>query len=175
MDDGYGDACLVGTPRTSRAVGVDGHVVGQPVVDDVSEVVYVKAARRHVGGHEELGDVVAEFLHGQVALRLREVAVEAVGVVAVGYELVGYLLCLALGAAEDDAVDVGVVVGHTLEGEVFVVGLHHIVDVLDVVGAFVLVAGYEFHRILHELAGYAGYLLGHRGREHQHLAVVGHV
>ena len=71
MNYGYRHSGLAGSARAARAVGVDGCVVGQTVVDDVGEVVNVEAACRHVGGHEQLGHMVAEFLHRQVALRLR--------------------------------------------------------------------------------------------------------
>ena len=156
-------------------MGVDSVVVGQPVIDDVRKVIHVEAARRHVGGHEQLRHVVAELTHCQVALRLAQVAVQAVGVIAVGYKLVGYFLRLAARTAEDYAVDIGVVVGYTFEGQIFVVGLHHIIYMLDILGTLVAVSGHELHRVVHEALGYLGYLLGHRGREHEHLALFGHM
>ncbi len=139
------------------------------------EVVHVKSACGHVGGHKYLGDMVAKFLHRQVSLRLRQVTVQTVGVVAVGDQLVGHFLRLLFCAAEDNAVYAGAVVDHTLQCEILVVSLDHIVYVSHVFRSLVAVAGHEFHRIFHEAAGDACNLFRHRGREHQHLAVVGHM
>ena len=119
--------------------------------------------------------MVAEFLHRQITLLLRQVAMQAVGVISVGDEFVGNLLGLLAGAAEDDAVDVGVIVGDTLEGEIFVVSFHHIIDVLHVFRTLILVAGYKLYRLLHEALRDICNLLGHCGREHEHLALLGHM
>ena len=73
----------------------------------------------------------------EVALGLREVAVEGFGVVAVADEEVGDFLCLHTGAAEDDAVDFREIVHHAFQCEVFVFGVYEIIDVVDVFGTFV--------------------------------------
>ena len=57
---------------------------------------------------------------------------QSIGIVAILYELVGNLLCLHTSAAEDDSVDVRVVVGNALQGKVLVLGMHHIVYVAHV-------------------------------------------
>ena len=75
VDDADAGALLPGAPRAPRAVGVVLDVVGQSVVDDVRQVVDVEASGSHVGSHEELRQVLAELLHREVALLLREVAV----------------------------------------------------------------------------------------------------
>ena len=80
---------------------------------------------------------MTELLHREVALGLREVAVEGFGVVAVADEEVGHFLCLHTGAAEDDAVDFRIIVDHAFKREVFVFGVYEIIDVVDVFGAFV--------------------------------------
>ena len=139
------------------------------------EVVDVETAGGDICGHEEGDDTVAEFLHHDVALLLAEIAVECVGVVAVGNEVVGDFLCVAACAAEYDGVDVGAVVGDTLQGEVFVAGVHHVVYMADVLGALVAGAYHDFLGVFHEALGNAGNLRRHCGREHEHLAVVGHM
>ena len=119
--------------------------------------------------------MVAEFAHGHIALNLTQIAVQTVGVIPVGYQLVGYLLSLFAGAAEDDAVDVRVVVGHTFQRQILVVCFDHIIYVPHILGTLIAVSGHKFHRVVHEVLGNIGNLLGHCGREHQHLAVGGNV
>ncbi len=130
-------------------MGVHGCVVRQPVVDYVREVVDVEAACGHVGGYEHGNHAVAEFLHHHVALLLREVAMERVGVISVAYKVFGHLLGVASCAAENDGVDVGRVVSDALERQVFVAGIDHVVDVAHVGGAFVAGAYNELHGVVH--------------------------
>ena len=152
VDYGHRHAGLVGASGTPRAVGIYSRVVGETIVDHMGEVVHVKTSGSHVGGYQELGDMVAEFLHREVALRLREVAVQTVGIVAVIDKMVGHLLRLLTGAAEDNAVYIGIIIGDTLEGQIFVVSLHHIVDMAHIVGGLIAVAGHKLHGIVHEIA-----------------------
>ena len=173
VDYGYRGALLAGAARAARAVGVALYVVGHAEVDDVGQVVNVEAAGGHVGGHEQLGEVLAELLHRKVALLLREVAVQRLGVVAVAYELVGHLLRLALRAAEDDGEYAGVVVYHALQGQVLVLGAHHVVDVVHVLGAFVAAAHHNLLVVAQVRLGYLLHLAAHSGREEQRVAVFG--
>ena len=99
---------------------------------------------------------------------------QRLGVVSVVYELVGYLLGLALRAAEDDGKDFRVVVNYALECEVLVLGVHHIVYVVDVLGALVAAAHYDFLRVGKVVAGYFLYFAAHRCREEQRVAVFRH-
>ncbi len=62
---------------------------------------------------------------------------QRLGVVAVAYELVGHLLCLLLCAAEDDGKDARVEVDDALQGQILVLGVHHIIDVVYALGALV--------------------------------------
>lgn len=51
-------------------MGVVLDVIGQAIVDDVRQFLYVEATCGYVRGHEELRTVLPELLHGQVSLRL---------------------------------------------------------------------------------------------------------
>ena len=99
---------------------------------------------------------------------------QRLGVVSVVYELVGHLLRLALRAAEYYGEYLWVVVNDTLQGEVFVLGVDHIIYVVDVLGALVAAAHYYLFRLAQVVAGYFLYLLAHRCREEQRVAVFGH-
>ena len=68
--DAYAGALLSCSSCTSRTVRVALDVVGQTIVDDVCQVVHVQSACCHVGSHEELCEVLAKLLHGEVALLL---------------------------------------------------------------------------------------------------------
>jgi len=146
-------------------VGIAFGIIGQAVVDDVCQVVHVQSAGGHVGGHQQLQVAHAELLHHQVALRLRQFAVQGVSVIAFLYQLVGYLLRFLAGAAEDDAVYLGQVVHNALQGGVLVFGMDNIDNVLHVGRTFVLAADGDFLCIAQVVLGYAGYLGAHGGRE----------
>ena len=110
-----------------------------------------------------MGDVLAELLHCYVALLLREVAVQRFGVVAVAYEFVGHFLRLCLGAAEDDAVDAWIVIDDALECEVLVLGVHHIIYVVHVLGSLVARAHHYLLVVVQVALCYLLYLLAHGG------------
>ena len=160
-------AFLACTACSARAVSVVLDVVGQSEVDDVRQVVDVKAASSHIGSHKQLSEVLAELLHGLVALLLREVAVQRLGVVAVLDQLVGYLLRLQLRAAEDDGENLGEVVHDTLQRQVLVLRMHHIIDVVHILGTLIARAHDDGLVILQVMLGHLLHLTAHRGREHQ--------
>ena len=92
---------------------------------------------------------------------------ERLGVVAVADELVGNFLGLHACAAEDDGIDAWVVVDDALEGMVFVLGAYHVVEVGDVLGAFVAAADLYLEGVAEVLACYVVYLLAHGGGEEE--------
>ena len=127
------------------------------------QIVDIKTACSHIGSHKELSRVLAKFLHRIVALGLREVAVQAVGIIAVGYQLVGHILRILASATEDDAVDVGVMVSHALQSMVFVLSLDQIIDMLHILRTLIALSGDKLHRIVHEVLGDSRDLLRHSG------------
>ena len=174
MADGDRDARLAGAGGASAAVVVRLVVVRQAEVDHVRQVVHVQPARGHVGGHKHVQVAEAELLHHVVALRLAQLAVQRVCVVAVLDQSVGNLLRLLAGAAKDDAVDAGIIIGDALQGGVLVPGVHHVIEVPDVLVALVAATDDDLARLLHVLAGDACDLLRHGGGEEQHVSVLGH-
>ena len=168
-------AFLAGTASTARAVGVVLDIVGQSVVDDMRQVVDVQSAGSHVGSHQQLRQVTAELLHGQVALLLREVAVQGLGIIAVLDELVGYLLRLNLRAAEDNGKDTGIEVDNALQCQVFVLGIHHVIHMVDILGTLVAAAHHNLLVVVQVVEGYLLDFLAHGGREEQGVTVFGHM
>ena len=75
VNDAEARALLASTTGTSRAVRVVLYVVGQSVIDDVRQIIDIEATGSHVGSYQQLDRVLAELLHRQVALLLRQVAV----------------------------------------------------------------------------------------------------
>ena len=141
----------------------------------MGEVVNIKSTGRHIGCNENGKHAVAEFFHHDVALLLREVAVERVGIISVVYKVVGNLLCLAACTAKDDAVDVGAVVGNAFESEIFVASVNHIVYVVDIGSTFVACADDKLLGIVHVFFCNLGNFLGHGCREHKHFAFLGEI
>ena len=139
------------------------------------EVVHVQSACCHVRRHEQLCDVLAELLHRYVALLLREVAVQRFGVVSVAYELVSHLLRLCLGAAEHDAVDARIEVDDALQREILVLSVHHVVDMVYALRTLVARTHHNLLVVVQIVECYLLYLLTHRSREEQRVAVCRHV
>ena len=162
---------FAGAAGASGTVDVAFDVVRETVVDDVCQVVDIEASGGNVGGDEELRTVLAELLHGQVALGLCQVAVEGLGVVAVADEVVGDFLGLHAGAAEDDGIDAGIVVDNALEGGIFVLGLDEIIDVVDMLRPFVARADDNLLVVVEIAFGNPFNLGPHGGGEEEGVAV----
>ena len=47
------------------------------------QVINIEAASCHIGSHEHRNHPIAKFLHHDVALLLRQVAVQGIGIIAV--------------------------------------------------------------------------------------------
>ena len=86
-------------------------------------------------------------------------------------QLVGNLLSLTFCAAEDNGVYFRVEVYDTLQGKVFVLGVHHVIDVVDVFCAFIAAAHYNLFCIVQVVLCNLFNLLAHCGREEQCVAV----
>ena len=173
MDDGDTRTLLARTARTATAVGVALDIGGQSVVDDVRQVIDVETTCGHIRRHEYLGEVAAKLLHRQVALRLREVAVERLRIVAIAYQLVGYLLRLALRATEDDGVDLRIEVHDTLQGQVFVLRVDHVIDMVHILRTLIATADHDLLVVVEVALGHTLHLAAHRGREEQCVALLG--
>src|SRR3546814_9017540 len=105
ISDWSSDVCSSDLPGPTDAADAVHVRVGRRrhvVVEDVGELVDVEAARRHVGGQQELRGAVAQAGHHPVALGLVHAAVQRLGAVAPAVEAVGQVVDLGPRAAEDD-------------------------------------------------------------------------
>ena len=155
-------------------MGVVLDVVGQSVVDDMGKIVDIKSACCHISCHKQLSEVGAELLHSEVALCLTKVSMQGLGIISIAYELIGYLLRLYLSTAEDDGINLRIIVDNALQGEVFILCMHEVVDVVDMFGTFVPTTHYNLFMVAQIALGYALYLLAHSGREEQRVTLVRH-
>ena len=135
----------------------------------MGEVVHVQSASRYVRCHEQLGEVLTELLHGKVSLLLRQVAVQSLCVIAFLYQFVSYLLCLYLCATEDDAIDARIVVHYALQGKILVLGVHHIIDVVDVLSTLIARTHHYLLIVVQVFLRHFLHLLAHGGREEERL------
>ena len=71
------------------------------VIDYMRNMLYIDAARGHVGSDENAMTAFGEALERLVALRLRAIAVNLRGRVTGANEAAGYAICTMLGANED--------------------------------------------------------------------------
>ena len=87
------------------------------------------------------------------------------GVVTVAYQFVGHLLRLQFRTTEDDGKNAWIVVYQSLQRQILVLRIHHIIDVVHVLGPFVARAHHNFLVVVQITLGNALYLLAHRGGE----------
>ena len=156
-------------------MGIDGRVVRQTVVDDVSEVVDIESAGCDVCSDEHRHHTVAELLHHDVSLLLRKITVKGLGIVTVSDKFIGHFLCVAASAAEDNRIYIRRIVGDTFQRKIFIAGVDHIVDMFDVCRAFIACADDDFLGVFHEAFGDTADLGRHCRREQKHLSVFGHM
>ena len=140
----------------------------------MGQVVDVQSAGSHVSGHEQLCQVVAELLHGQITLLLAQVTMKRLGIVSVLDELISHFLRLDLRATKDDGIDARVEIDNTFQREILVTRVDHIVDVVDVLGTFVARSDDDLLVVVEIVLRDGLYLLAHGGREKQGVAVSGH-
>ena len=155
-------------------MGIALDIVWQSIVDDMRQIVHVETTRRHIGCHQQLHGVLAELGHRQVTLLLRKVAVEAFRIIAIANQLVGHLLRFEFRAAENDGKDARIVIHDTFQRSILVLGIHHIIDMVHVLGTFITATHDDLLRILEEVLGNLFDFPTHRGREEQRIAVLGH-
>ena len=174
MDDAQAGSRLSCTSSSSASVRVAFDVLRQTIVDDVCEVGHIESSGSHVGSHEQLDVVLAEFRHGQVALSLTQFAMQTVGIVTIVNEFVGNFLRFETGTAEDDGINLWIEVCQSLQRIVFVLCLHQIVDVVDEFSTFISASHHDFLGIVEVVLADALDFLAHRGREQQRVALGRH-
>ena len=171
MDDRDGCSLLSGTTGTTASVGVTCHIIRQTVVDNVSQIIYVQTTGSHIGSHQELNGMVAELLHGEVTLLLTQVAVQCLCIITILNQLICNILSLQLGAAEDNCKDAWIEIHHTLQGEILVLGIYQIVDVVYMLSTLVARTHYDFLVVVQIVEGNLLDVLAHGSREEQSVSI----
>ena len=133
----------------------------------MSQVVHIQSSCSHIRSHEQLCQVLTELLHRQVTLLLGEVAMQRLRIIAILNQFVGYLLRLYLRTAENDGEDTGIEIYDTLQRQVFILGIHHIIDVIHILCTLITATNHDLFVIMQIGLRHTLHLLTHRGREHQ--------
>ena len=175
MDDRDGCSLLSGTTRTAASVGVASHIIRHTIVDNVSQIIYVQTTGSHIGSHQELNGMVAELLHGEVTLLLTQVAVQRLSIITILNQLICNILSLQLGAAEDNCKDAWIEIHHALQGEILVLGIYQIVDVVYMLSTLVARTHYDFLVVVQVVEGNLLDVLAHGSREEQGVSILRHV
>ena len=175
MDDRDGCSLLSGTTGTTASVGVACHIIRQTIVDNVSQIIYVQTTGSHIGSHQELNGMVAELLHGEVTLLLTQVAVQRLCIITILNQLICNILSLQLGAAEDNCKDAWIEIHHALQGEILVLGIYQIVDVVYMLSTLVARTHYDFLVVVQVVEGNLLDVLAHGSREEQGVSILRNV
>ena len=88
---------------------------------------------------------------------------QTLGVISVVNQFVGNLLSLKFCAAEDDTEYLGVEIYYTFEGEILVLGMHHIINMVDILSTLIAASHHNFLVFAQVALGYALNLATHRG------------
>src|SRR5690606_33527798 len=128
--EGQGLAAGAGAAGAADAVHIVLGEARQLEVDHVRDARDIDAARRHVGGDEDLALAPPQALEGPVAVALPQVAVQGLGREALPVQETGELLGMSLRRGEHDRLAEAGVAQAGLQQAVAVAG---IVDVDDVV------------------------------------------
>ena len=171
MDDRDGCSLLSGTTGTTASVGVACHIIRQTIVDNVSQILYVQTTGSHIGSHQELNGMVAELLHGEVTLLLTQVAVQRLCIITILNQLICNILSLQFGAAEDNCKDAWIEIHHALQGEILVLGIYQIVDVVYMLSTLVARTHYDFLVVVQVVEGNLLDVLAHGSREEQSVSI----
>ncbi len=153
---------LKDTARTLEALNADFIVIRQIIVNNVRKIVNIQTARSHIRCDKKLQLLHPEPVHDVIALGLRKISVQGVGVVAVCHELVRNFLGDLPGAAKHDPVDVRVDIGNTFQRRVAVFRLHRVVFMPDIFRALVHFPDGYLLRAVHVFPGDGCDLIGHR-------------
>ncbi len=175
MDDRDGCSLLSGTTRTAASVSVACHIIRQTIVDNVSQILYVQTTGSHIGSHQELNGMVAELLHGEVTLLLTQVAVQRLSIITILDQLICNILSLQLGAAEDNCKDAWIEIHHALQGEILVLGIYQIVDVVYMLSTLVARTHYDFLVVVQVVEGNLLDVPAHGSREEQGVSILRNV
>ena len=133
----------------------------------MSQVVHVQTTGSYVRSDKQLQVADTEFLHYSIALRLRKFTVQWIGVITLLHQFVCNLLSFLTCAAEDDTVDLRIIVNDAFQRFVFIFGVHRIGNVLYVTGAFVFTTNRDFFCVLQVILWDTRDFRAHRCREKQ--------
>jgi hypothetical protein len=74
-----------------------------------------------------------------------------------------------------DDVNIGVIIHHPFQCQVFILWMHHVINMAYIAGPLVFSSNGDFNRFIHVVPSDLSNLLGHRGREKQHTSFIGNI
>ena len=101
------------------------------------QVVNIQSTSSHISSYQQLYGMLTELLHRQVTLLLTQVAMQRLCIIAILNQLISHLLCLHLRTTEDDSKDARIEVYDTLQCQVLILSIHHIVDMVHVLSTLI--------------------------------------
>ena len=111
--------------------------------------------------------MITELLHREVSLLLTQIAVKGFCIVAIPNQFVGNLLRLYLRSAEDNGENARVEVDQAFQSQVFVLRIHHIIDVVHLLCALVAAADDNLFVVVQIALGNLFDFSTHGGREQE--------
>ena len=110
MANSNAKAGFTGSCRSATAMRIALHIIGQAVMNNMGKIIHIKPSGCHIGGHKYLQIANTELLHHIIALRLTKVAMQRIRIITVLNETVCNFLRFFTRAAENDTVNIGIII-----------------------------------------------------------------
>ena len=158
--EGIGAAFSFRSPGSADAMGVGLGSVGDIVVDDVGDLLYIDSPGYDVSCYQDIKPTISKALHRPVAGTLGHVSLDGDGFQAAVLELQGQPVGPVLGAGKDDRGEEGRILEQVLEKVQLPLLLNGVESVLDGLGRF-RVSELSNQRVYEDLLGKLSEILGH--------------
>ena len=174
-DERNGQTFLARSSGSADPVDVGLRVLGKAVVDHMRQLRNIDSSCSNVRGNQNADPMLPHLVHDQLALCLRQVPVQHLGVITVGDELRAYLVALELGPAENQTVEIRIHIdcpAENLELVLFIQLVEYLLG--EATGHILRLHSYQLI-VLHEARCQLENRIGHGGRKAQRLAVLGNL
>ncbi|CQB88398.1 Uncharacterised protein [Chlamydia trachomatis] len=97
---------------------------------------------------------------------------QGIGTIPIGDQLRCHLLSAAPCFAENDTIDIGIIIGNPLECQIAIISAHHIVEMTDILINTLFIPHRHLHRLPHKLSYNSTNLLRHCRRKQQKTTLI---
>ena len=153
--------------RTATAMCIGFFIVRQHIVNNMSQIVHIQSTCCHISRHQNLQVFDSEFVHHSIALCLRQIAMQCIGIVTVYHQFFCHLFGFHTGTTKHNAINIRIVIQYTLKHLITYRIFSKDKVMFYILSRLTTLTNGYFLRILHVITSNIGYFLRHSGREQQ--------